>query len=292
MPRIALIGFGEAAQAFAKHSTWSGRARAFDILTQDPRHRAAKLRDYSNFGIEGAESITQAVASADLVLSLVTAGQALHSTRSLEGDVLRGAFYFDMNSVSPGTKVLAATAVRLGGGRYVDAAIMAPVHPGALDVPLLVSGPDSVESEGVLRAAGFTDVRVVGSRIGDASSIKMIRSIIVKGIEALTIEAMLAAAEVGVVEEVLDSLDASDHSMPWAQRANYNLERVMAHGVRRAEELVEAARMLTSLGVDAHLTCAAAKRQLETGLLELHPRLLSRSQTCSPPREWFSELRS
>jgi hypothetical protein len=89
--------------------------------------------------------------------------------------------------------------------------------------------------------------------------------------EALTAEAMLAAAAAGVVDEVLGSLDASETALPWLSRADYNLQRMMEHGLRRAEEMDEAVRTLESLGVEPALTRGTAKRQREIGSLGLHP---------------------
>jgi 3-hydroxyisobutyrate dehydrogenase-like beta-hydroxyacid dehydrogenase len=269
--RIALIGFGEAAQLFAGAGSWAAAARAYDKLTDHSATRAGKLADYSKFGIQGAESAREAVADADLVISLVTAGEAVNAARSVAPHLRPGALYFEMNSVAPDSKRTGAAAVEQTGGRFVDVAIMAPVHPALLDVPLLLSGGAATEGANALKGAGFTNLRMVGSRVGDASAVKMIRSVIVKGAEALTAEAMAAAFEAGVVSEVLSSLDSSEHSTSWSERAEYNLARMMVHGLRRAEEMDEAARTLQSLGVEPRLTHSAAQTQREIGSRALHP---------------------
>ena len=129
--------------------------------------------------------------------------------------------------------------------------------------------PARSAAERALRAIGFTQTRVVGADVGQASAIKMIRSVIVKGIEALTAEAMLAADRAGVAAEVLASLDASDKAMPWAKRADYNLDRMIVHGLRRAEEMEEAARTLEDLGVEPAMTSGTARRQRAIGSLRL-----------------------
>jgi hypothetical protein len=84
-----------------------------------------------------------------------------------------------------------------------------------------------------LRALGFGNLRIVGQEVGRASAIKMIRSVMVKGVEALTAEMMLGAEAAGVVEEVLASLDASERPRPWAEKAAYNIERMVTHGAPR-----------------------------------------------------------
>ena len=269
--RVAIIGFGEAAQAFVGGAGWSGDVRAYDKLTDDPAGREAKLADYREFNVKGADRIDEALENAEIVLSLVTADQASSVAREAAPHLQAGAIYCEMNSVGPATKNSGAVAVEQSGSRFVDVAIMSPVNPYRLETPLLLSGTQALDAEQDLRAIGFANVRTIGSRVGEASAVKMIRSVIVKGIEALTAEAMLAASEAGVIDEVLTSLDASERPMSWADRANYNLDRMMAHGVRRAEEMDEVARTLSALGVAPHLTRVIALRQREIGRLGLRP---------------------
>ena len=151
-----------------------------------------------------------------------------------------------MNSVAPDTKRAAAAAIEAAGGRYVDVAVMAPVHPRGRAVPLLVCGPHAEAARRALARCGFAQCpdrrRAASAR---ASAIKMIRSVMVKGIEALTAECALAAEAAGVRDEVIASLDASWPGADWAERVDYNLDRMMIHGLRRAaemEEVVEDAR--------------------------------------------------
>ncbi len=135
---------------------------------------------------------------------------------------------------------------------------MAPVQPAALGVPVLVSGAHAAEAARVLADVGFSNVRLAGEDIGRASTIKMLRSVMVKGIEALTAEMMVAARQAGVADEVLASLGEN-----WAQRAEYNLERMTMHGQRRADEMEEVARTLETLGVEPLMTHGTIIRQRE-----------------------------
>ena len=132
----------------------------------------------------------------------------------------------------------------------VPFAVLAPVNPARMNVPLLISGAHAAEAEARLQTMGFAKTRVVGDEIGRASAIKMIRSIMVKGIEALTAEMMLAATKAGVVDEVLSSLDASEKAQSWFDRAEYNVERMTTHGLRRAAEMEESCKTLESLGIE------------------------------------------
>jgi 3-hydroxyisobutyrate dehydrogenase-like beta-hydroxyacid dehydrogenase len=251
---LTLIGFGEAGSTFARAAGWEAAARAWDIL---PSRRAAM----SEAGVIAASTAAEALAGAPLVLSLVTADQALHAAEAYAPHLMPGALWCDMNSVAPETKRAAAMAVGAAGGRYVDVAVLAPVDPARLNVPLLVAGAAADDAVEALGAAGFANVRSVGGEIGRASAIKMIRSVMVKGIEALTAEMMLAAEAAGVADEVLASLDASERTQGWAERAAYNLERMATHGLRRAAEMEESAKTLEALGVEPVMTKGTVKRQ-------------------------------
>jgi 3-hydroxyisobutyrate dehydrogenase-like beta-hydroxyacid dehydrogenase len=252
--RIALIGFGEAASTFARAAGWAQRAASFDL---DP----AKAGAMAELGVTPAADPTAALDGAGFALSLVTADEAVNAARQCAGLLGDGAIWCDMNSVAPDTKRAAAALIEGAGGRYVDVAVLAPVDPARLAVPLLLAGAHAVEAEALLRAAGFTNTRVVGEEIGRASAIKMIRSVMVKGVEALTAEMMLAAEAAGVTDEVLASLDASEKPKPWADKADYNIERMTTHGLRRAAEMEESAKTLRSLGVEPVMTDGTVRRQ-------------------------------
>ena len=151
-------------------------------------------------------------------------------------------------------------ALEAAGGRYVDVAVMAPVDKG-LAVPLLVSGPHAIAAQPLLASLGFSNIRVVGEQVGRASAIKMIRSVMVKGIEALSWECAAAAEAAGVFDEVMASLDASEKPMGWARKVAYNRERMETHGLRRAAEMEESAKTLQGLGIEPVMTRGTVVRQ-------------------------------
>jgi 3-hydroxyisobutyrate dehydrogenase-like beta-hydroxyacid dehydrogenase len=253
-PALTLIGFGEAGSTFAVAAGWEGAARAWDIL---PARRQAM----ADAGVVAAVEAATALAGVPLALSLVTADAALAAARAYAPLLAKGAIWCDMNSVAPETKREAARAVEAAGGRYADVAVLAPVDPARMNVPLLVSGSCADEAAERLRAAGFANVRTVGAEVGRASAIKMIRSVMVKGIEALTFEMMAGAEKAGVTGEVLASLDASEKVQGWTTRAAYNLERMTTHGARRAAEMEESAKTLEALGIEPVMTRGTVQRQ-------------------------------
>lgn len=264
-----LIGFGEAGRTFAQAGDWVTNCRVYDIKTDRAETRAAKRADYAAARADGRDTMADVVTDADLLLSLVTADQALAAAHAAAANLSPGGLYCDMNSVSPQTKQAAARLIEAVGGHYVDVAVMAPVSPARLAVPLLLSGAQAEAAEDKLKALGFTDTRIVGDAVGRASSIKMIRSIMVKGLEALTAECVLAAQAAGVRDEVLSSLDASETTRSWAERADYCLDRMMVHGLRRAAEMEEVVKTLEGLCTGAAMTHGTVERQRAIGMLGL-----------------------
>jgi 3-hydroxyisobutyrate dehydrogenase-like beta-hydroxyacid dehydrogenase len=252
--QVALIGFGEAGETFARAGAWKRHSRAWDLL---PERQTAM----ADCGVEAAANPAEALVDAEIVLSLVTADAALPAAQEYASLLHEGTIWCDMNSVAPDTKRAAAAAVEAAGGRYVDVAVMAPVQPAALNVPLLLSGPHASPAQAMLYALGFTNTRVVGDEVGRASAIKMIRSVMVKGVEALSSECADAADAAGVFDEVMASLDASEKPCGWAERVAYNRERMATHGLRRAAEMEESAKTLQALGVEPVMTRGTVQLQ-------------------------------
>lgn len=262
----AFIGFGEAGRTFA----WPG-AHAYDRKTDQPGERAAMLTAYAAAGVTGHDDAGSALAGAETVLCLVTADQALAAAGQCAAALSPGALWLDMTSVAPETKRDAASLIEAAGGHYVDVAVMAPVQPAGRAVPLLVAGPHAARASAALKAAGFRNISVAGEHVGDAAAVKMIRSVMIKGIEALSAECALAAARAGVTDAVVASLDASWQNHGWAALFDYNLDRMMAHGMRRAAELEEVAATLETLGIAPLMTRAAQTHQRMTGSLGIDP---------------------
>ncbi|WP_138473040.1 NAD(P)-dependent oxidoreductase [Poseidonocella sp. HB161398] len=259
---ICFIGFGEAAAAFLEGWTLPDPAAvsAFDIKSDDPATRPAMAARQAAAGIRGCATAAAALARAQAVFSLVTADRAAEAAVAAAQHLEPGTLWLDGNSCAPGTKRRAAQAVEAAGGRYVDLAVMAPVHPQRHLVPLLVSGPHAEVAASVLRRLGMRP-EIAGPEVGQASSIKMIRSVMIKGMEALTAECLLSARHAGVEEAVLASLEASDPDRDWRGRSAYNLERMMVHGARRAAEMREVAATVAELGLGSGMAAATADWQ-------------------------------
>ncbi|PLX44192.1 MAG: 3-hydroxyisobutyrate dehydrogenase [Hyphomicrobiales bacterium] len=270
--KLAFIGFGEAGQAFVQGfgRRWSGIAWAFDIKTDDTRAevRDGKWADYRRAGVTGCVAPADALTQAEVIFSVVTADQALSAAESAARHIAPGALYFDCNSCSPGTKRRAAAAISKAGGFYVDTAVMGPVHPHLNKVPLLIAGDQTEQAVQALTALEMNG-EIVDGAAGAASAIKMTRSIMMKGLEALFVECVLAGRSAGVDEVVLDSLEVTFPGFEFKTKAAYMLERVMTHGLRRAAEMREVAVTVEELGLPGRMAGASTEWQQQIGDLGL-----------------------
>jgi 3-hydroxyisobutyrate dehydrogenase-like beta-hydroxyacid dehydrogenase len=252
---IAIIGLGEAGSALVRG--WgparAGSIRAYDIKT-DSAETAAEIETRgAALGIRVCGTLAEALDGADLVFCTVTADQAGTAAHAGAVEIGQGTAWLDLNSCAPSTKRASATTIEAAGGQYLDVAVMSPVHPKLNMVPCLVAGPDAEALAAVMADLPMA-VRVAGAEVGQASSIKMIRSVMVKGLEALTAECVLAAVAAGVEDEVLGSLAKSHAGTDWRARSAYNFERMVVHGTRRAAEMEEVVTTLNDLGLPADVT--------------------------------------
>lgn len=274
--KVAVIGFGEAGGALAAgwRGASAGLARreiaAFDVKTDaaDPAVRDGKWGDYRSVGVSGAADAQEALAGAAIVFSTVTADQALAAAKSAAPHLAAAAFYFDCNSCAPGTKRAAAEVIDAAGGRYVDLAVMAPVHPALHKTAMLMSGPHTAAAAEALSTLEMSPTIVAGG-VGRASSIKMLRSVMVKGLEALVAECVLAGRRAGVDDIVLESLKKTFPGFDWKARSAYMLERAMTHGIRRAAEMREVARTVAELGLPDPMSRATVEWEQAIGDLGL-----------------------
>jgi 3-hydroxyisobutyrate dehydrogenase-like beta-hydroxyacid dehydrogenase len=266
-PRLCFIGFGEAGQAIASGLREAGvtSIAAWDILF--PQNEGATLKQAGEkIGARLATSAADAVANSDIIVAAVTAASSLEAAQSVAPHIAGNPYYLDINSVSPGRKQETARLLD-GSARYVDVAILAPIHPKRHQTRLLIAGPHAHAVMPLL--IDELDMRgaIASDEIGAAAALKMIRGVMIKGIEALTAECFVAAQRAGIAPEVAASLNNNYPTLDWQKVIDYNLERMASHGIRRAEEMEQVAATLRELGVKPVMTEAIVARQREMGEL-------------------------
>jgi 3-hydroxyisobutyrate dehydrogenase-like beta-hydroxyacid dehydrogenase len=260
--RIALIGFGEAGGILG-HDLAARRleVNAWDILFDSPAAREAMLAKSRAAKVCPAKNLADAVTNADLVISAVTAASALDVAVETAPLLRAGQLYLDINSVSPATKQEMARRFEKSSAHFVEAAVMAAFPPLRLKAPMLLGGPLAAAAAPRLAAIGLT-VSVADDRVGIASAVKMCRSVVIKGLEALAVESMFAARRYGAEDAVLKSLAATFPEMGWQEKLpDYLISRAAEHGKRRAAEMREAAQAVRDAGRNPHMAGATAELQ-------------------------------
>ncbi len=258
-PRFASIGFGEVGQILARDLLAAGcdPTGVFDLKFADPDSVPSRA---AVGPWRPAADAANAVRGAQLVISSVTAEQGLEAAKSVVGGIEPGAFFVDVNSVSPGVKRASAEAVNAAGGRYVEAAVMTAVPPHRIASPMLLRGPHAADFLEVAAPLGFR-AKVYSIDYGKASAVKMCRSVMIKGMEALITESMLTARRLGVEDDVLASLGETLPAPDWEAFARYMLTRSLQHGKRRAEEMREVARTVSEAHIEPLMSASIARRQ-------------------------------
>ena len=262
-PTIAFIGFGEAGQAIAAGLREAGveTMSAWDILF--PQAAGEKLKQAAQAGgVRCANSAADTVRGVDLIISAVTAASSLER-RSRSRRILPARRIFSTSTglarPQAGHRKAPRRCRPLCRRRGTGADLSAR-H----ETPMLLAGPHAGAIAAALASLGMR-VSIAGAETGGAAAIKMVRSVMIKGIEALTLECFLAASRAGVIDEVAASMKNNYPGLDWAKIVPYNLERMANHGERRAAEMEEVADTLRELGVEPLMTSATVKRQREMG---------------------------
>ena len=257
---VGLVGYGEVGRILAEDLRKDGvRVSAYDIKLDGAQARP--LQEHAaGIGVTLASSHADLSAQADFIVCAVTASQAVSVARACAGTVKKGAWFLDFNSASPGAKQRAAAVIDGAGGRYVEGAVMTSVPPYRIKVPLLLGGAGARELAPLLLDLGF-NAKVASDQLGVSSAVKMCRSIMIKGMEAMVIEAFTTARAYGVEDAVLASLTETFPGINWEKQGAYFFQRVIEHGRRRAEEVREVAETVREAGLTPWSAQGTAERQ-------------------------------
>ena len=258
---IGLVGYGEVGRILAEDLKKGGIARVLAHDTKLGGPLQAPLLDHAKtHGVTLAASHAALAAEADLIVSAVTASQDVAVAEACAPGIKRGAYFLDFNSASPGAKRRAAAFIDGAGGRYVEGAVMTSIPPYRIRVPLLLGGGCAAELAPLLNAIGF-DAKFSSDKLGVASATKMCRSIMIKGMEAMVIEAFTTARAYGVEDAVIASLFETFPGVDWEKQGAYFFQRVIEHGRRRAEEVREVAETVREAGLTPWSASGTAERQ-------------------------------
>ncbi len=260
--RIAIVGFGEVGGIFGKDFAEQGiEVSVFDILFASKRQRPKMISKAKKCRVRAADGLNDCLRNADLVISAVTSSSTLDVAKEARRILRPGQLFLDINSVSPETKRKAAHCLERSDAHFVEAAVMAAVPGPRLKVPMLLGGAHAQKAALRLRSVGM-NATSFSDQIGIASAVKMCRSVMVKGFEALAVECLFAARRYRAEDAVLKSLASTYPSLGWKDHLpDYLVSRVAEHGLRRAAEMREVAQALEAVGLRPTMALAAAERQ-------------------------------
>ena len=258
---VGLIGYGEVGRILAEDL----RRQDVQVIAYDIKLRSGQaggaLRDHAaQHGVALTASHAELAGQADFIVSAVTASQAVPVAQACAPTVKKGAWFLDFNSASPGAKRRAAELIDGKGGNFIEGAVMTSVPPKRIKVPLLLGGATAEALAPMLVELGF-DAKVASVELGVASAVKMCRSVMIKGLEAMVIEAYTTARAYGVEDAVLASLQETFPGIDWEKQGAYFFQRVIEHGRRRSEEVREVAQTVREIGLEPWSAQGTAERQ-------------------------------
>ena len=248
---IGFVGFGEAGSTLARGLRSAGVERIF----------AYDLKPKTSDVATVVGSPRELAASASIIFSAVTSSSALDAAKQNAPFLTTRHTYADINSVSPALKQDIDRVISAAGASFVEVAVMAPVSPYGHTVPMLLGGAGATAFVEAMSPFGMKMEILEGATVGSAAAVKMCRSIVVKGIEALLFECVMAATKFDADDLVFASLKETWPGIDWKTLADYTSGRVVVHGERRAREMEEVAETLKAIGIDPIMAEATARRQ-------------------------------
>lgn len=243
---VAVLGLGEAGSLLARDLVRGGaRVRGWDPDLHG---------DVSEIPL--AASFAEAVDGATLVISVNWAIVARDVAVAALPFLRPGTIYAEHNTAGPRLKAELAALVEPSGAAFVDVAMMTPVPPVGIRVPMFLSGSGAEALAAYYRSFG-TPIGFIGSVPGEASARKLCRSVFFKGMASAVWEALAAARAAGVEEwlrsDVIDTFEKAD-----AKLIDRLVDGTAKHATRRAHEMEDAAVLCDDLGVPATMARATA----------------------------------
>lgn len=269
VPRFAFLGFGELAGSLAP-ALAAGAAEPPVVFSRrsDPARAAALDERIAAAGLRPAATAAEAVARADCVLACVPGGAVEELASAVASSLPAGALYADLATATPEAKERAAATVADAGARYVDGAVLGTVVASGAAVPILAAGAGAADFAALVTPLGMS-VRAVDAPAGAATTVKLLRSVYMKGRDALVAEMMLAARRRGVDELVAASIAGPGEEVPFPQLAERVLASLVLHAGRRADELEASGDLLQQASVEPAATEGAVRRLRALAELDL-----------------------
>jgi len=270
MAVFAFIGFGELGSSLAEGLGRSGAhiVRAYTPERPQPAAAAVLEGRLRRSGAQRSASLKEVLAGATAVLSVVPAGASREVAERCAPLLDRSAYYVDLTAAWVEDLEAAAALVERVGALYVDAAVLGTVATSGFEVPIIASGPGAHGWQALVEREGLI-VEVLDAPAGRATLMKLLRSVYMKGRDALIVEMMLAAAHYGLEERVAESIQGPGETVPFAALAERVLCALAVHAERRADELLASSEAVRAAGIDPVISRAGSEVLRSLARLEL-----------------------
>ena len=259
---VAFVGFGDLASTWAAALRARAGVRLRAFLPADSPSRGTGLAAQRELrsGVAADTDLAAVIEGAGLVIAAVPASAASAVALACAPHMHSGTVYVDPSSASPEHKQEIASTLDGTGALYADVAVLGTVTISGLEVPLLAAGPGA-EPFGALAIALGMNVHVTGPTAGDAARVKLIRSVYMKGRDALLVEMLTTARRCGLDARVVDSIArAPGEQVPFEQLVERVMPALVRHAGRRADELANASAEVERSGLEPTMTTAAERR--------------------------------
>lgn len=259
--RVGFVGFGALAQAFATglHAGGSVEIVVFTRPQTDPRRAETRAIQLQAVAADACASLEELAATADVVISAVPAAAAATVAASAAAHLKPRALWVDPSPLAPAGKQALAEAIAQAGGEYVDVAVLGTVNVDGHTVPMAAAGPGAGRWASFAAPLGFR-VSVLDGPAGHASLVKLLRSVYMKGRDALILEMMVAARRHGIEETVMASIGGPAEQVPFSDLVARVLGSLALYAERRSVELDTAADLVAQTGLEPLVARAGAAR--------------------------------
>lgn len=259
--KLGFVGFGEAAyeMALGLHSEGIDKIYAFDALLDEPSLSERIRERASEANVELVGSANEVLDFCTIVIAAVPANKTLEVARSLTDSFEDNLVYVDVSAATPEVKKKVASVVEGKGSLFVDAAMLGPLPVYKHKVPISASGSGTDLFIENLANYGM-QITKISDNPGDASALKLIRSIYMKGVVGLMVEFLEAAKTYGVEEPAIRSIDKTMNAKTFVETMNRLVTGSALHAKRRAVELSGSIEMLQGSNLDASISIAAQKK--------------------------------
>ncbi|WP_144679074.1 NAD(P)-dependent oxidoreductase [Bacillus altitudinis] len=259
--KIGFIGYGEAAYELSTGLKTEGLNQfyAYDVLLQNEKLAGSLKEKASQTGVQLTSSISELIKKSDLVIAAVPANKTLEVAQSVLESLKKNQLYVDVSASTPDIKKQVANEIEKQEALFVDAAMLGSLPVNKHKVPITASGSGIDQFMKVMNAYGM-NITKISDQPGDASALKLIRSIYMKGIVGLLIEFLEISKKYNVEHQVISSLSDTIDSKSFEETMNRLVTGSALHAKRRAVELLGTIEMLDEAEIDASMSRAAQKK--------------------------------